>query len=227
MASDDGANPLASFLEKQREARLIDEELQRMRSSQTVEAAIKIKQDIEQLMEVYDLTPEQLMEAVCLLFNLAKPIGYAGEDLLNSELASHNPDVGRSGSGSALVSPPSKSEEGRAARTKRSRAPVNQSLVPAKKVTILSDEERQAGMNQSSAQASTKATTKKSSASAKDADSLVAPARGKRVVRTYVNPHTGETVKSRGANHRVLNEWRARYGYDTVEHWVADGDSVQ
>ena len=226
MASNVGTNPLASFLEKQREARLIDEELQKMRSSQTVEAAIKIKQDIEQLMEVYDLTPEQLMEAVCLLFNLAKPIGYSSEGLLNSEGDSGSIDFGRPESKpeDAPASPPAKKGESKASRANKSRAPVNQSLVPAKKVIILSDAERQAGLDRSSAQGSAKTTVRRRGSSSKGADSLVAAARGKWAVRTYVNPHTGEEVRSRGPNHRVLNEWRAKYGCEAVEQWVSEGE---
>lgn len=45
---------------------------------------------------------------------------------------------------------------------------------------------------------------------------------GKRPVfkgREYKNPHTGETtIHARGTN-KVLDEWRAKWGRDTVDSW--------
>lgn len=35
----------------------------------------------------------------------------------------------------------------------------------------------------------------------------------------YRNPHTGEHVKTRGANHTKLKEWREKYGADVVDSW--------
>lgn len=46
-----------------------------------------------------------------------------------------------------------------------------------------------------------------------------ATTRPKRPMRTYTNPHTGEVVETRGGNHKVLNEWRAQYGKETVQSW--------
>ncbi|GAA3574482.1 MULTISPECIES: histone-like nucleoid-structuring protein, MvaT/MvaU family [Marinobacter] len=43
--------------------------------------------------------------------------------------------------------------------------------------------------------------------------------RAKRPMKTYRNPHTGETVKTRGGNHKTLNEWRDKYGKDAVHSW--------
>lgn len=49
------------------------------------------------------------------------------------------------------------------------------------------------------------------------------PATGqKRALKTYKNPHTGEIVKTRGANHKTLNEWRDKYGKEAVQSWVQD-----
>ena len=38
-------------------------------------------------------------------------------------------------------------------------------------------------------------------------------------LRRYKNPHTGETVETRGSNHNKLKEWRKRYGAETVVSW--------
>ena len=44
--------------------------------------------------------------------------------------------------------------------------------------------------------------------------------RAKRPLKTYKNPHTGEVVKTRGGNHKTLNEWRQKYGKDAVQSWA-------
>jgi len=43
--------------------------------------------------------------------------------------------------------------------------------------------------------------------------------RAKRPMKTYKNPHTGEVVKTRGGNHKTLNEWRQKWGKDAVQSW--------
>jgi hypothetical protein len=42
-----------------------------------------------------------------------------------------------------------------------------------------------------------------------------------RVVKVYKNPHTGETIETKGGNHRQLKEWKAEYGADVVESWCS------
>lgn len=41
-----------------------------------------------------------------------------------------------------------------------------------------------------------------------------------RAVKVYKNPHTGETVETKGGNHRVLKAWKAQYGSEAVESWL-------
>lgn len=43
--------------------------------------------------------------------------------------------------------------------------------------------------------------------------------RAKRPMKTYKNPHTGDVVKTRGGNHKTLNEWREKYGKEAVQSW--------
>ena len=45
--------------------------------------------------------------------------------------------------------------------------------------------------------------------------------RRERVVKVYKNPHTGETIETKGGNHKLLKEWKGEFGVDTVESWRA------
>lgn len=40
-----------------------------------------------------------------------------------------------------------------------------------------------------------------------------------RAVRRYTNPHTGEVLETRGANHKKLKQWKAEFGIEVVEAW--------
>ncbi|MDM1712762.1 DNA binding protein [Pseudomonas sp. 165] len=42
-----------------------------------------------------------------------------------------------------------------------------------------------------------------------------------RQVKQYKNPHNGEIIKTKGGNHKLLKEWKAEYGSDVVEGWLA------
>lgn len=42
-----------------------------------------------------------------------------------------------------------------------------------------------------------------------------------RQLKVYTNPESGEVVETKGGNHRTLKEWKAKYGSDTVESWLA------
>ncbi|MEE4621643.1 histone-like nucleoid-structuring protein, MvaT/MvaU family [Pseudomonas alliivorans] len=42
-----------------------------------------------------------------------------------------------------------------------------------------------------------------------------------REVKVYKNPHSGEVFETKGGNHKILKEWKAEYGSDTVESWLA------
>lgn len=48
----------------------------------------------------------------------------------------------------------------------------------------------------------------------------IAPRRA-RQVKQYRNPHNGEIIETKGGNHKLLKEWKAEYGADEVESWVA------
>ena len=47
-----------------------------------------------------------------------------------------------------------------------------------------------------------------------------ASTRKPRQVKVYKNPHTGEVVETKGGNHKILKEWKAKYGSDKVESWL-------
>ncbi|MNM34860.1 hypothetical protein D3C81_455200 [compost metagenome] len=42
-----------------------------------------------------------------------------------------------------------------------------------------------------------------------------------RQVKQYKNPHNGEIIETKGGNHKLLKEWRAQYGAEEVEGWLA------
>lgn len=44
--------------------------------------------------------------------------------------------------------------------------------------------------------------------------------RRKRKLKVYRNPYTGEELKTRGGNQKVLKTWKDEYGADTVESWL-------
>ena len=46
--------------------------------------------------------------------------------------------------------------------------------------------------------------------------------RKKRVLSIYKNPHSGETVETRGGNHKTLKAWKAEYNLESVKEWLID-----
>ncbi|AUZ58726.1 transcriptional regulator MvaT, P16 subunit [Pseudomonas sp. XWY-1] len=42
-----------------------------------------------------------------------------------------------------------------------------------------------------------------------------------RQVKQYKNPHNGEVIETKGGNHKILKEWKAKWGSDEVESWLA------
>jgi hypothetical protein len=42
-----------------------------------------------------------------------------------------------------------------------------------------------------------------------------------RKVKQYKNPHNGEVIETKGGNHKVLKEWKAKWGADDVEGWAS------
>ncbi|MBZ9784166.1 DNA binding protein [Pseudomonas sp. REP124] len=44
--------------------------------------------------------------------------------------------------------------------------------------------------------------------------------RRERKVKQYKNPHNGEIIETKGGNHKLLKDWKAQYGAETVESWI-------
>jgi len=40
-----------------------------------------------------------------------------------------------------------------------------------------------------------------------------------RKTKRYLNPHNQEVIETKGGNHKILKEWKAKYGSDVVEGW--------
>jgi hypothetical protein len=41
-----------------------------------------------------------------------------------------------------------------------------------------------------------------------------------REVKVYKNPESGEVVETKGGNHKILKEWKVKYGAEKVESWL-------
>lgn len=46
--------------------------------------------------------------------------------------------------------------------------------------------------------------------------------RRKRNLKVYKNPHTGETVETRGGNNKTIQHWKAEHGNEEVVSWIID-----
>ena len=40
-----------------------------------------------------------------------------------------------------------------------------------------------------------------------------------RKLKIYSNPHNGEVIETKGGNHKLLKEWKAKWGSEVVESW--------
>lgn len=50
--------------------------------------------------------------------------------------------------------------------------------------------------------------------------SLAKKKRKPRPAKCYRNPHTGEVLETRGANHKLLKQWKTTHGAAIVEGWL-------
>ncbi|XVN17146.1 histone-like nucleoid-structuring protein, MvaT/MvaU family [Pseudomonas corrugata] len=44
--------------------------------------------------------------------------------------------------------------------------------------------------------------------------------RKSRELKVYKNPHTAEVIETKGSNHKILKEWKMKYGSEAVENWL-------
>ncbi|MGP8289240.1 histone-like nucleoid-structuring protein, MvaT/MvaU family [Vreelandella zhanjiangensis] len=49
--------------------------------------------------------------------------------------------------------------------------------------------------------------------------------RKKRPLKVYKNPHTGQVVETRGGNHKVIQNWKAKFGNEEVVGWIVEETS--
>jgi len=45
------------------------------------------------------------------------------------------------------------------------------------------------------------------------------PQRRERKIKRYKNPETAEIIETKGGNHKMLKEWKQKFGAETVESW--------
>ena len=54
------------------------------------------------------------------------------------------------------------------------------------------------------------------------AKKATATTRKPRKLKVYKNPKTGETVETRGGNHKVLKAWKATYDLKNIDDWLVE-----
>lgn len=54
----------------------------------------------------------------------------------------------------------------------------------------------------------------------KQRSKAVAKTRKRRKLQIFRNPETGETVETRGGNHKVLKAWKAEYNLENIDNWL-------
>lgn len=47
-------------------------------------------------------------------------------------------------------------------------------------------------------------------------------ARKPRKLKIFKNPNTGETVETRGGNHKTLKDWKSKYALTNIDEWLVD-----
>ncbi|MBB4861437.1 hypothetical protein HNP46_000248 [Pseudomonas nitritireducens] len=57
----------------------------------------------------------------------------------------------------------------------------------------------------------------------KAADGRTGRKNAPRATKVYKNPHNGETIETKGGNHKGLKEWKAKWGAEAVESWKTQG----
>lgn len=60
---------------------------------------------------------------------------------------------------------------------------------------------------------------------AKRGKAPVAKTRKPRKLKVFKNPETGEIVKTRGGNHKVLKIWKAQYKLDRIDDWLIETEA--
>lgn len=56
-------------------------------------------------------------------------------------------------------------------------------------------------------------------AAARPASAAAQVTRKPRQLKRYKNPNNGEVVETKGGNHKILKEWKFKYGAEVVESW--------
>ena len=59
-------------------------------------------------------------------------------------------------------------------------------------------------------------------ASVRQRKNAVSTSRKPRKLKIFRNPKTGETVETRGGNHKVLKAWKAKYNLKNIDDWLVE-----
>lgn len=60
------------------------------------------------------------------------------------------------------------------------------------------------------------------SAPVKSRKKPAAKTRKPRKLKVFKNPETGETVETRGGNHKVLKAWKTQYKLENIDKWLVE-----
>ena len=59
----------------------------------------------------------------------------------------------------------------------------------------------------------------------RDSNDNAQDTKNKRPLKTYKNPHTGDTIQIRSTNHKQMREWKAQYGDEITVDWLEHTDN--
>lgn len=59
-----------------------------------------------------------------------------------------------------------------------------------------------------------------SASPAKRSAALSSKTRKPRKLKVFKNPNTGETVETRGGNHKILKAWKSEYNLANIDEWL-------
>lgn len=211
-----GKDGLSAYLQKQREAQRIAEEIEELESDEIVRISLKIKHELEALMADYDLDPKQLVETTMLMFDLAEWRPLSGKVDETSPSVSTQPAESEKTSSDDAQEPVASvagvvAKKGRPKDKPAATAKQGQSK---RKVSASKGGETPAGKSMSTSRVGRSPAKR-----AEDKSSGTRIIRRGRKAMVYENPHTGQRVVAKGLNHRTLNEWRSEYGDEAVASW--------
>lgn len=206
---------LTQYLEKQREIR-------QLAKNAAAELTGSLKNDVQSVLNKYDLSPEQLIEAICLIFDIDNPLSSPSD----SHVAVQNhvdESQGESLKGHDLQSQPESRQDsgkpesdmgGQVAR-QSSQAGVGAGMSRPRKVSI---RPRKPATRPAGGDPIGETEKANSEVDASSSQGNLAADSGQPSI-AFRNPHTEEVLRVASTDNATLQAWIEEYGEDTVESW--------